>query len=99
MAAVGNLLILRLSLRAVPKEVDAQTLRAEEDNRFYGLAGRPVSEERPASRTRSIRSCLIDQPEHTVCVPIATIPALVEDDVVRVFGDEEHAMQSIRDTR
>lgn len=66
---------------------------------FDAIADRPVSEERPASRIRPTHSALLAKLENTVCEQIASIPALLEDAVVRLFGDAGRVTESTPDTK
>lgn len=65
---------------------------------FKSLADRPVVDERPASRIRLTESSSSVRPEDTVRSQFASIPAIVEDVVIPIFGEARRLLKSCLDT-
>lgn len=85
------------SLEEVLEGVATPVPRAEGEDRSDGVANGPVSEERPAPKTRSPHSASTARLENTMCEQVAKNPALVEDLVIRLFRDAGLAMESSPD--
>lgn len=76
------------------EKVSRQPPRLEGADMFHAIADRPVSEERPAWRTRLTHSVSSPISKNVVREQIACIPALVEDAVVCHFEDLRTATES-----
>lgn len=75
------------SLEAALPEATAPTPRPEGKYTFDGLVGRPGSGEYPGSRIRQMKVISLTGLECSACKQIASVLALVEDDVAQLFGD------------
>lgn len=73
--------------------------RAEGEDTFDALTDRPVSEEGPVSRIRLKHSPSPAQLDNTVREQIASIPALVENAVMRFFGNAGKVTESSPNTK
>lgn len=87
------------SLEAGLEEVAKPLPRAEGEDTFHNLADRPVSEERPASRTLSTQSRSSTRLDDTVRNPFVGIPAVAEGTSVRILGDTGRATEESPGTK
>lgn len=87
------------SLQVALQKVVAPIARPKGKGKFYGLAERPMSEKRPASGIRLNQFCSSARSEDIVREQVASIPALVKDAVVGLFGDARSATESSADAK
>lgn len=66
----------------------------EEEEKFERLADRPVSEERPATRTQHTPSASSARIEKSMRDQIAGIQTLVEDGLMRLLGNGVRSIES-----
>lgn len=71
----------------------------EDEETFDGIANRPVSEDRPASTIQLTLSRSSARLENTVHNQYASIRAVVDDTVLRLFDDARRAKESSTDTK
>lgn len=99
---VGNLQIEFQSSESILEEVAAPIPRPEGEVTSHGLIGTRVLEERPISRifpTQSLSLAKLAKLEDTVREHIASIPILVEEVAVWLFGNAGCATESCLDTK
>lgn len=94
-----NLQIAFKSLEASLEKVAGPISRAESEDTFHGLSDRPVSKESPVSGNQPTQSRSSAKLKNTLRGRIASISAVVEDAVVRLFSDARRATESSSDTK
>lgn len=97
--AVRSPSIAPQSLDTALQEVPTPPRRAHYEDTFDDIANRPVSEERPVSRILPTHFVSSAKLKNTFLDQLAVILALVENAVVRLFGDTGQATESDPDTK
>lgn len=92
-------LITPKSLQAALEKVVTTFPRAEREDTLNGLADRPLFEQHPASRNLPPHFASSASVESTIREQVATIPALVDDALTRLFGDAGRSSDSSLDTK
>lgn len=88
------------SLEVVLQEVATPPSLSEQgEDTFDAIASRHVCKECPVVSSLPTYSAVAAKLRNTMRDQIAIIPALIEDDVVRLFGEAGQATETIPDTK